>query len=520
MRDGDTEKILHNAKFDLMWMVEFCPDEESGQVQVENVRDTMLASQLVNRYRTRSGAAKAGLPTLWVPNDLQTCLERYLDVKIGKQIDHEVTDWTGPWSDDMMDYMLEDIDYLEPLHRTLTKELHKEGQERAYDIECDVVFGAAWMTLVGMQPDVGLWQQAIDGWREDHTHVLTELQELWPGVTNYNSPKQLMETSSSILGGSLRSTKKAILEQMAPSFPAVAKLLEQRHIATRLKNWGPTFLRNFVCAMCGRLHPSWNQIGTETARFSCSKPNCQQFPREADFRRMIVAAPGHVLASLDYSSIEVVAAAVFSNDRNLLEACRTGDPHLATAQMIAGDPTITKDDPRRQGAKIANFGLLFAGGAQGLVNQARDIFKVHMTLEEAQQTIYRYFRLYTGMKQERNQAYDRIQNGPKILEIHNAVGFRRYLEGLNRRPTSILNTRIQSDAGYGIKRSFHYLGRAGLFPFLIGQIHDELLFEFPEDYAEEGTRRAKTCMLQGMYDVLGRHAPVKVEPKVAPWWTK
>jgi DNA polymerase-1 len=519
MQDGDTQKILHNAKFDLMWMIEFCPDEESGQANVTNVRDTMLASQLAGRYRTRSGAAKAGLPDLWAPNDLQSCIERYLDVKIGKEIDHDATDWTGRWSDDMIQYMLEDIDYLEPLHRELDSALHKEGQEQAYDIECEVVFGTAWMTLNGMLPDQTLWKEAIAGWRDDHVEILKELQELWPGVTNYNSPKQLVETSPQVLGGPLKSTKKAILQQMAPNFPAVAKLLEQRHIATRLKNWGPTFLRKFTCEMCGRFHPSWNQIGTETARFSCSRPNCQQFPRDPEFRRMIIAMPGHVICSLDYSSIEVVAAAVFSQDKNLLEACRSGDPHLATAQMIAGDPTITKDDPRRQGAKIANFGLLFAGGAQGLVTQARDIFGVDMSLEEAQDTIHRYFKLYYGMKRERNLAYDRIQNGPKVIEIHNMVGFRRYLEGFNRRPTSILNTEIQSDAGYGIKRSFHYLGKYGLFPFLIGQIHDELLFEFPESYAEEGTKRAQACMLLGMRDVLGRHAPVKVDPHIAYCWT-
>jgi DNA polymerase I-like protein with 3'-5' exonuclease and polymerase domains len=519
LRDEETQKILHNAKFDLMWMIEFCPDEESGQSNVANVRDTMLASQLAGRYRTRSGAAKAGLPDLWTPNDLQACIERYLGVTIEKGIDHDTTDWTGHWSDDMIAYMLEDIDYLEPLHRDLEKAIDAEGQERAYEIECDVVFGTAWMTLNGMMPDQTLWKEAITGWRDDHIEVLKELQDLWPGVTNYNSPKQLVESSDAVLGGPLKSTKKAILQQMAPTFPAVAKLLEQRHIATRLKNWGPTFLRNFICAMCGRFHPSWNQIGTETSRFSCSRPNCQQFPRDPEFRRMITALPGHVICSLDYSSIEVVAAAVFSQDKNLLEACRTGDPHLATAQMIAGDPTITKDDPRRQGAKIANFGLLFAGGAQGLVTQARDIFGVTMSIEEAQQTIYRYFKLYSGMKRERNMAYDRIQNGPKILEIHSASGRRRYLEGFNRRPTSILNTRIQTDAGDGIKRSFHYLGKYGLFPFLIGQVHDELLFEFPESYAEEGAKRAKACMLQGMYDILGRTAPVRVDTNIAACWT-
>jgi DNA polymerase-1 len=152
--------------------------------------------------------------------------------------------------------------------------------------------------------------------------------------------------------------------------------------------------------------------------------------------------------------------------------------------MIANDDTITKSDPRRQDAKIANFGLLFGGGAKGLQAQARDLFDVTMSLEEAQDVITRYFKLYYGMKRLRNEAYDLLQTGPDSLELYNAIGFRRILEGFNRKPTSILNTKIQSLAGYGIKSAFRYLNEQRLLPFLNAQIHDELLFEFPESFAE------------------------------------
>ena len=518
LADESTPKYLHNAKFDLAWMIEHCPDEETGQIHARGIKDTMLASQLANRYRTRSGAQKAGLPGFWVPNDLGTCLDRFLDVKIGKQIDHDTTDWTGRWSSEMIDYMLEDIDYLKPLSEKLDRLITEEGMERALAIENSVVFGTAWMTVNGLKADTTRWQETIKDWREQHGVILEKLMKLWPGVTNYNSPIQLKKTAPEALGFGIQNTRKATLKQLINVHPAIGVLLDQRKLGTRLKNWGPTFLRLYTCGECGRMHPSWNQIGTETARFSCSKPNAQQFPREPEFRRMIVAEPGNVLASLDYSAIEVVAAAVYARDDALLAACRTGDPHLATAILMAGDPTITKSDPRRQNAKIANFGLLFGGGAQALVTQARDLFDVQMSMEQAQQIHHEYFRIYQGLRQVRSLAYERIQKGPVVLDVITTVGFRRYLEGYNRKPTSVLNTRIQVDAGSGIKSAFHYLQEEGLLPNLIGQIHDELLFEFPEPRAQDLAERARQCMLRGMYDVLGRTAPVSVEINIGACW--
>jgi DNA polymerase I len=518
LEDEGTAKLSHNAKFDLMWQIEFCPREE-GQVFARNIQDTLVKSQLVHKYRTPSGAVKAGKKDQWIPNDLATVAQEHLGVKLDKAIDHDVTDWTGHWSDEMIEYMLDDIDWMIPINRELDKKLRAKGQERVAKIECDTVFGTSWMTLNGMQADVMAWEQQIKDWRNEHSRLLETLQEMWPGVNNFNSTQQIRAASAQVIGSALTTTKKSVLKQMAPDFIEVSTLLAQRKIATRLKNWGPTFLRNFVCPICTRFHPSWNQIGAETGRFSCSRPNAQQFPREAEFRKMIVAKPGYVIISLDYSAIEVVAAAVLSGDKKLLEACRTGDPHLATARMISGDDTITKADPRRQNAKIANFGLLFGGGADSLVAQARDLFDIIISRTEAQQIINDYFTLYKKMKRLRSQAYNEIREGPDQIEVVNSVGFIRVLEGWNRKPTSILNTKIQSDAGYGIKSSFPYLMECELLPFLIGQIHDELLLEAPEDQADEIADLARRCMLRGMYDVLGRKAPVTVSVDIARWWT-
>jgi DNA polymerase I len=519
LADASRPKVLANARFDLMWMIEFCPDP-AGLVHVRNVQDVMLKSQLVHDYRTRMGAVKAGRADLWKGNDLQSILAEFLAVEIRKSIDHEATDWTGPWSNEMIEYMLEDITFLSPLNDRLDELLLEQGQERAAWIEMNAVFASAFMGLNGIKPDVVAWEAAIEAWKAQHRIVLDELIALWPGVANFNSPKQIMATAVDVLNGPLLNTRKANLKQLAGDFPAVAKLLEQRHLVTRIKNWGPKYLENYVCRVCHRFHPNWRQIGTETSRPSCSQPNILQIPRAAEFRALFVAEPGYLIASLDYSAIEVLVAGVYADEPKLIEACATGDPHLQTARGISGNPHMTKAShpDERQAAKAANFGLLFGGGRDGLVQQARDMFDVVLSVDEAERIMQDFFALYPGLKKTRNDAYRAMDEEGDRITVENKVGFRRHLEGHNRKATSWLNTWIQSTAAYGMKQSFLYINEAGLTPFVLAQVYDEILFEFPEEHAEAFARKARACMVQGMRDVLGPNVPVIVAIDIGPTW--
>lgn len=511
LADAQIKKIGHNLKFDLMWMIHEYPPEKGILTYIRNVQDTMLKSQLVNRYRTVGGIKKAGLsiPDNWQPNDLAAVLQRWLGVTIGKEIDHEQTDWTGEWTPEMESYMLEDIKHLIPLNDRLDKELRSQAQEHAAWIEMDVVFGTAWMTYNGFKPDVPAWKEAIKEWIKEHQHLLWHLKKMFPMVENFNSQPQLMRAMPEVIGAPLQNIKKSTIAQLVDEFHQLACLQDERVLQTRLKNWGEHYLVNYVCATCERFHPEWRQIGTETSRFSCAHPNLQQIPRAKEFRRLFVAEEGYMLSSLDYSAIEVLVAAIFAEERNLIKACATGDPHKATAEMVVGHP-VKKEDKARQDAKIANFGLLFGGGAAGLVKQARDNFGVNITIDEAERIIATYFNLYPMLRVTKNMAY-RAMEEPGPVEVRNMIGFRRILEGFNRKPTSWLNTIIQSSAGYGLKASFRYLMEAGLLVFLVAQVHDEVIFEFPEEDAVELTAIAKACLIKGMRDVIGKNAPVIVD---------
>jgi len=501
-----------------MWMIHEHRRKYGTDLDVvRNVHDTMLKSQLANDYRTKDGARKGGNITAWRPNDLASVLARYLDIEIAKSIDHEVTDWTGSWSNEMIEYMLEDIQYLEPLNDELDGELLDQGQERAAWIENGAVFAHAWMTYNGITPDVVAWRTAIADWRSHQRHLLKHLHKYFPEVDNFQSPAQIQPALTRLTGGFVADTKHVTLKQLAPYFPEIAALVEHRYYSTRLKNWGEKeddpaggFLGQHVCSICQRFHPEWRQIGCETARVSCSRPNLQQIPRNPEFRALFVASEGCLLASLDYSAIEVLTAGVYAGEKKLIRACATGDPHKATAEMIVGHE-VHKKSPERQMAKIANFGLLFGGGRDGLIQQARDLFDTDLTIGQAEQIIAKYYSLYPRLRTTKNAAYQMMEHGGPRLTVQNAVGFRRILEGANRKPTTILNTWIQSTAGYGMKSAYPYIMEAGLLPFLCLQVHDELVSEFPEEDAEEFAQTQRACMIKGMQDVLGADVPVHVD---------
>lgn len=568
LADADTRKIGSNLSFDLIWNI-----HKTKIVYARNINDIMIEAQITHRYRTYDGPGKA-FPNLrsatalaesgmWQPNNLAAIIKETLNKNLKKgdkdaedriyhedvwtpgkipqfSIDertgkitqkmttygvaprlHKGVDWLGEWTPGMEEYMLEDIEDLEPAHEELMRRITDEGQERVAWIENNSVFATAWMKYNGIMPDVTAWRQHLDFQSEQAKHLYKQhLTKYFPEVTSFKSNPQVKAAMSRYVGSELPNVDKFTIRALAPIYPGAAVFQDWKSIATRIQNWGLSFLREFVCGVCGRFHPDWRQIGAETMRYSCAKPNLQQIPRESEYRRLFIAPPGTQLASLDYSAIEVVTAAVFAHCAALLEVCRSGDAHAGTARLIldlaieawqALDEKQRKDF--RQNAKIANFGLLFGGGADGLINQARDLFRVHLSEIEARELIARYYGAFPELKYSRNWAYRAMESvGP--VEVRNLVGMRRWLEGYNRKPTSWLNTIIQSSAGHGIKSSFRYVMEAGLLPYLCLQVHDELLFEFPGETKEDVipmARLARDCLISGMEEVLGADAPITVE---------
>jgi DNA polymerase-1 len=243
---------------------------------------------------------------------------------------------------------------------------------------------------------------------------------------------------------------------------------------------------------------------------ACSKPNLQNLPRRADYRRCFMAPPGRVLVKADYSQVELRIAAKVSGDRNMLAAYRDGqDLHALTARQVLGVQEVTKD--QRQLAKALNFGLLYGMGAPRFREYAQTNYGVKLTPAQAAEYREAFFRAYPGLRRWHRSVPD------KPVETRTLAG-RRRLEVAKF--TEKLNTPVQGSGADGLKLALALLWErreqvAGAFPVLV--VHDEIVVECDQGQAEDVLEWLKGAMIDAMRDWLDP-VPVEVEVKVAPTW--
>ena len=198
---------------------------------------------------------------------------------------------------------------------------------------------------------------------------------------NLNSPKQLGDVLFNRMAlpkpskhgkGKVISTAQDVFEELAELNPVPALVLEHRRLA-KLRSTYLDSLPHLVDAE-GRVHTTFNQVGTATGRLSSTNPNLQNIPvRTAlgqEIRAAFIPAPGNLLLSADYSQIELRLVAHFSQDPLLLNAYRTGqDIHTLTASEVFGIPVAELDKETRNRAKAVNFGIVYGISPFGLAAQ-------------------------------------------------------------------------------------------------------------------------------------------------------
>ncbi len=221
---------------------------------------------------------------------------------------------------------------------------------------------------------------------------------------NINSPKQLGDVLFNKMllpkpmkygKGKVVSTAQDVLEELAENHSIAALVIEHRQLQ-KLKS---TYLDQLpaLADAQGRVHTTFNQVGTATGRLSSTNPNLQNIPvRTAvgrEIRAAFIAAPGNVLMSADYSQIELRLMAHFSQDPLLLDAYRTGkDIHTLTASEVFGVDAATMDKVTRNRAKAVNFGIVYGISPFGLAAQ------LGIDQKTAREYIERYFERYKGVQ--------------------------------------------------------------------------------------------------------------------------
>jgi DNA polymerase-1 len=359
----------------------------------------------------------------------------------------------------------------------------------------------------------------------------TEAYEIAGQPFNLSSPKQLGEIFFDKLGMPVvkktatgaRSTDEEVLEKLAEDYPLPAKLLEHRSLA-KLKGTYTDKLAQLALPRTGRVHTHYAQAVAVTGRLSSNDPNLQNIPiRTAEGRRVreaFVAPAGSVIASADYSQIELRIMAHISGDEALLGAFHQGlDVHRATAAEVFGVPVDQVSSEQRRYAKVINFGLIYGMSAFGL---ARNL---GIDNTAAKNYIQRYFERYPGVKTymestrdlAKRQGYVETVFGRRLqlAGIKNAKGAQ--LAGLER---AAINAPMQGTAADLIKLSMvkvqQVLDAQNKSTKMIMQVHDELVFEVPEAEVE-WVRTEIPALMAG---VAALKVPLLAEVGVGPNWDK
>jgi DNA polymerase-1 len=363
------------------------------------------------------------------------------------------------------------------------------------DVEIPLSRVLARMELHGILLDVPLLQGLSAEMAEQMTRLEQQIWELAGERFTIGSPKQIGEILFGRLGlpkGKRTktgwSTDQSVLEELAREQPICAAILEWR-ANQKLKSTYCDSLPGLVNRATGRIHTSFNQAVAATGRLSSSDPNLQNIPIRTDLGRRIreafVAAPGHVLLSADYSQIELRLLAHIANDANLIAAFRDGaDIHTRTASEVFGVPVEQVTSEIRNRAKAINFGIVYGMSAFRLAND------LGISKGEAQAYIDGYFARYPGV---RGYLDGTIETARQTGQVSTLLGRKRPVPDLKSHNFNVrsaaervaINTPIQGSAADLIKvamiRVADRLEREQRRTAMVLQVHDELVFEAPQD---------------------------------------
>ncbi len=393
-------------------------------------------------------------------------------------------------------YSCEDSDMTLDVHRFLWPQLQADEKLNfIYQLEIQSSEALYRIERNGVLIDAPLLAAQSHELGQRILQLETEAHALAGQPFNLSSPKQIGEIFFTQLGlpvvkktaTGAPSTDEEVLEKLAEDYPLPAKILEHRGLS-KLKGTYTDKLAQLALPRTGRVHTHYAQAVAVTGRLSSNDPNLQNIPiRTAEGRRVreaFVAPPGCLIASADYSQIELRIMAHISGDTALLLAFHDGmDVHRATAAEVFGIPTHEVSSEQRRYAKVINFGLIYGMSAYGLARS------LGIDNTAAKNFVQRYFERYPGVKHymestrqlAKEQGYVETVFGRRLYlpEINSPNGPRR--SGAER---AAINAPMQGTAADLIKLSMvkvqQVLDAEHRGTKMIMQVHDELVFEVPE----------------------------------------
>ncbi|MEA2925813.1 MAG: polymerase, partial [Alphaproteobacteria bacterium] len=437
--------------------------------------------------------------------------------------------------DKAAEYAAEQADMVLRLWYVLKPRMAAEHTATVYEtLERPLVPVLARMERRGISIDREVLSRLSGEFAQRSAALEAEIQTLAGEPLNPGSPKQLGDIlfgKFGLPGGTKTktgqwSTGARVLDDLAEQgHPLPRKILDWRQVS-KLKSTYTDALPGYVDARTHRVHTSYALAATPTGRLSSSEPNLQNIPIRNEegrkIRRAFVAAEGRKLVSADYSQIELRLLAEIADIAQLKNAFREGlDIHAMTASEMFGVPVKGMPAEVRRRAKAINFGIIYGISAFGLANQ------LGIEREEAGAYIKKYFERFPGIRDYMDETKASAKKNGYVLTLfgrkchypeiaHSNASIRAFNE------RAAINARLQGTAADIIRRAMvrmdAALAKKKLSAQMLLQVHDELVFELPDDEVEATLPVVKKVMEEAPMPALSLAVPLAVDARAAHNW--
>jgi DNA polymerase-1 len=519
LEDSGILKVGHDLKFNWLMFAQ-------RGVRIAPLDDTLLQSYVLDAGRQDHGVASLAV--------------RYLD---HTTIDFEALTGTGKARvtfDNVeikkaAEYSAEVADVTLRLWQALKPRLTADRMASVYEtLERPMVAVLARMEQRGISIDRQVLARLSGEFAKESERLEGEIQKIAGMPINPGSPKQLGDVlfgNLNLPGGTKTktgawSTSASILEDLAEQGHELPqKILDWRQVS-KLRSTYTDALPNYVHPKTQRVHTSYALAATTTGRLSSSEPNLQNIPIRNEqgrkIRRAFIADKGKKLVSADYSQIELRLLAEIAEVPALRQAFRDGtDIHAMTASEMFGVPVKDMSGDVRRRAKAINFGIIYGISAFGLANQ------LGIEREEAGAYIKKYFERFPGIRAYMDETREFCREHGYVTTLFGRKCHYPDIKASNPSVRSFneraaINARLQGSAADIIRRAMirmdDALAKAKLSAQMLLQVHDELVFEVPDNEVERTLPVVKKVMEDAPHPALQLHVPLQVDARAADNW--
>ncbi|WP_295811707.1 DNA polymerase I [uncultured Apibacter sp.] len=510
-------KVGQNLKYD-------CKVLRKYDIEVKGILfDTMIAHYLINPDARHSMDILAETVLNYKPVSIESL--------IGKKGKNQKLFSSVP-IEEQKEYAVEDSDITLQLKDKFKPQLTQDNLEKLFDkIEMPLMKVLVDMEWEGINLDIIALNNMSKELVEELIHLETEIYSLAGEKFNISSPKQLGDIifDKLKLGNKPKKTKTGqyatgedVLLKLAHKHKIIDLLLEYRQLQ-KLKSTYVDALPNEVNPQTGRVHTTFAQTVAATGRLASNNPNLQNIPirteRGQEVRKAFIAKDkNHKIISADYSQIELRIIAAMSKDPAMIASFNHGeDFHKATASKVFHIPMGQVTREQRSQAKTVNFGIIYGVSAFGLSEQTG------LSRSESKSLIDAYYEAYPVLKE---YIAEQVQTARKNGYVETLLGRRRYLPDIHSGNSVVrshaernaVNAPIQGTAADIIKIAMiqihELLNERKYRTKLLLQVHDELVFDAPDEEIKEVSALIKKTMESSVKI----EVPLIVDIGVGPNW--